>query len=101
MAAEDTNENSTLLNDRQLLELLLAKFNAYENRFDSIERNMNARFEIINQRLLSLQVQTETLTSLVYQALLVAHAVKGDVRALREESAPRTDVILMNCKRNC
>lgn len=102
------SENSTLLTDRQLLELLLKKVDSMENRLSSIENEqtsvkdeqrsmrdeqrsmrdtMNMHFENFNQRLLQLEVQTETLTSLAYQALSVAHAVKADVRALREESA--------------
>ena len=68
MNDENKSENSTLLSDRQLLEQILTEIGG------------------INERLLRLEVQTETLTSLAYQALSVAHAVKGDVRALREES---------------
>ena len=94
-------ENSTILTDRQLLELILKEINGVKDEQKSIKDEqkliideqksikdtMNAHFENFNQRLLELEVQTETLTSLAYQALSVAHAVKGDVRALREESA--------------
>ncbi len=80
MNNENISENSTVLTDRQLLEQILV-------RLDSLEQNSNTHFESFNQRLLNLEVQTETLTSLAYQALSVAHAVKGDVRALREESS--------------
>jgi hypothetical protein len=80
MNNESTSENETLLSDRQLLEQILA-------RLGSLEQNMSESFASLNQRILSLEVQTETITSLAYQALSVAHAVKGDVRALREESA--------------
>lgn len=88
------SEDSTILTDRQLLEQILQEFGAlrnhftaFENRVDSLEQKMNVHFENFNQRLLSLEVQTETLTSLAYQALSIARAVKGDVRALREESS--------------
>lgn len=92
MNDENTSENSTLLNDRQLLEQIFNKLVtvedhliSLENRVDSLEQNINSNVEIFNERLLKLEVQTDTLTSLAYQALSVAHAVKGDVRALREE----------------
>ena len=48
---------------------------------------MKMHFLSFNQRLLQLSVLNDTLTSLAHQVLSVAHAVKADVRALREESA--------------
>ena len=87
MNNENISENPTVLTDRQLLEQIFAEFGAMKKHIDSLEQNLNVYFENFNQRLLNLEVQTETLTSLAYQALSVAHAVKGDVRALREESS--------------
>lgn len=87
MNDENTSGDSTLLSDRQLLEQIFNKLVTLKNRVDSLEQNINSNFEIFNEGLLKLEVQTGTLTSLAYQALPVGHAVKGDVRALREESA--------------
>lgn len=95
------SENSTILTDRQLLELVLKEITvvkneqrlikneqqSIKNEQQSIKSAINAHYESFNQRLLELEVQTETLISLAHQALSVAHAVKADVRALREESA--------------
>ena len=80
MNDENKSDNSTLMSDRQLLEQIL-------KRIESLEQNVNENFNNINERLLKLEVQTDTLHFEFYQALSVAHAVKGDVRALREESA--------------
>lgn len=85
MNNDNISENSTIMTDRQLLEQMLAEFRALKSQVNSLEQNINMHFENFNQRLLNLEVQTEILTSLAYQALSVAHAVKGDVRALREE----------------
>lgn len=81
------SENSTVLTDRQLLELVLKEINGVKDEQKLMKDTMNMHFENFNQRLLQLEVLNDTLTSLAHQALSVAHAVKADVRALREESA--------------
>lgn len=76
------DENGTNLTDRQLLERMLDKIVSLENRVKATEQNQSAHFTDFHKRLVELEVQAEKQTSLAYQSLAIAHAVKAAVLAL-------------------
>ena len=115
MQEESTLKNIAQLSDRQLLEMVLnqiqennfglketnkridetnkridetnKRIDATNERIIALEQSQKAHFQETNQRLLQVEVQMETVMSLAHQSLSIAYAVRGEVRALREESA--------------